>query len=75
MQIIRIPKNPTGATLARLKLSKGSPGRIQSSFRIEGRASGFMEQREYESAEDAVDAAVAYAEQRRAVCLIIEDDT
>jgi hypothetical protein len=75
MQIIRIPKNPTGATLARLKLSKGSPGRIQASFKVESRMSASMEQREYESVEEAEDAAVAYAERRGAVCLIIEDDT
>jgi hypothetical protein len=75
MQIIRIPKDLAGATVARLKLSKGSPGRIEASFKLEGRASGFMEQREYKSAEEAEGAAVAYAGQRGAVCLIIEDDT
>lgn len=75
MQIIRIPKTPTGATVARLKLSRGSQGRVQASFEIESRMSASMEQREYESAEEAEGAAIAYAEQRRAVCLIIEDDT
>lgn len=75
MNIIRIPKKAAGATLARLRLSKGSHGRIKAIFKIEGSMSAFMDQREYESARDAEDAAVAQAEQRSAVCLIIEDHT
>jgi hypothetical protein len=74
MQIIRIPKNSAGATLARLWLSPGSHGRVKASFKIEGSMSAFMEQREYESSVDAENAAIDQAKQRRAVCLIIEDN-
>lgn len=75
MQIIRIPKKPTGVTVARLALSRSSSGQICAVFKAEGPKSAFMEQGEYESSEEAEKAALAYAEQRRAVCLIIEDRT
>lgn len=75
MQIIRIAKNPAGATVARLTISKSSNGRVRANFKIEGPMMSFMEQSEYESAEEAEKVAIAKASQRQAVCLIIEDHT
>lgn len=72
MHIIRIPKGPT---VAHLTVSKSSSGMIKSIFKVEGPMSKFMEQGEYETAEQAERAALAYADQRQAVCLIIHDRT
>jgi hypothetical protein len=70
MKIIRIPK---GDTLARLTSSKGHGGRIQAAFTVEGRMSAATEQRDYATAEQAENDAVANAERRQAICLIIDD--
>lgn len=75
MQIIRISKNPAGATVARLTISKSSNGRVRTNFKVEGPMTGFMEQGECENAEEAERIAVAQASQRQAACLIIEDQS
>jgi hypothetical protein len=75
MQIIRISNNVSGATAARLVMTSSSNGRIKATFKVEGPMSSFVEQSEYQSTEQAESAALAYAEHRCAVCLIIEDRT
>jgi hypothetical protein len=75
MQIIRIPKSPTGAAVARLVMTSGSNGRVNAIFKVDGPMSGSTEQSEHESIEQAESAAVAYAKQRGAICLVIENCT
>lgn len=75
MEIVRIPKGPNGATVARLAISKTFSGGVQAILRIESPMSVFMERGEYESFEQAESSALARAEQHGAACLIVEDRT
>lgn len=73
MEIVRLPKMPRGATLARLTISESHGGRVATTFSIEGAMSGSTEKGDYDTPEAAVAAATAAAQQRRASFLIIED--
>lgn len=75
MEIFRVPKDQSDATVARLILSKGHNGHIRTVFKVEGPMAGFMEQRDYETVEQAENAAIVTARQRNASILIIEDHT
>jgi hypothetical protein len=73
MEILRVPKHPRNATVARLILSQAHDGRVRANLKIESAMSGFMEDRDHETAAQAEDWAIAVAEQRRASVLIVED--
>lgn len=75
MKIVRVPKTPKGTTVVHLILSGGSRGRILAVLCVRGPMSGFTEQREYETVEQAEEAAIATAKQRSAVLLIVENRT
>lgn len=73
MKILRVPKNPGNATVARLTLSQARGGRIRANLKIEGPMSGFMEDRDHETVAQAEDWAIQGAERQRANVLVIED--
>ncbi|PTQ58631.1 hypothetical protein C8J26_3498 [Sphingomonas aurantiaca] len=75
MEILRVPKYPANATVARLMLSQAHSGRVRANLKIEGSMSGLMEDRDHETVAQAEDWAIEGAEQRRASVLIIEDRT
>lgn len=75
MEILRVPKHPGNATVARLTLLSAHGGRVRANLKIESSMSGFMEDRDHETVARAEDWAIQAAEQRRASVLIIEDRT
>jgi hypothetical protein len=75
MEILRVPKHPADATVARLMLSQAHGGSIRANLKIEGPMSGLMDDRDHETVCQAGDWAIKGAEQRHASVLIIENRT
>ncbi|VXD07824.1 conserved hypothetical protein [Sphingomonas sp. T1] len=75
MEILRLPKQPRNATVARLTLLQAQGGRVRANLKIEGSMSGSMEDRDHETVAQAEHWAIDGAEQRRASVLIVEDRT
>jgi len=75
MEILRVPKHPGNATVARLTLFQAHGGRVRANLKIEGPMSRFMEDRDHETVAQAEDWAIEGAEQQRVSVLIIEDRT
>jgi len=73
MEILRIPKQPGNATVARLTLVQAHGGRVRAQLKIEGPMSGSVEDRDHETVAQAEEWATAAAERRNAEVLIIED--
>ena len=75
MEILRVPKHPGNATVARLIFLWAHGGRIRANLKVDGSMSGFMEGCDHETVAHGEVCAIGVAEQRRASVLIIEDRT